>query len=437
MTAYEEWEILEDIVRKEENSTKVLLVGLDTGEEPEFEHSIEELANLAEAAGKTVAGIITQRMESVNKALYIGPGKVAEAREFARECGAEEVIFDNTLSPSQVRNLGRELEMPVIDRTNLILDIFALRARTKEAKLQVETARLQYILPRLVGMRENLSRQGGTGGSMSNKGAGETKLELDRRKIEHRISELRRELEAVARTRDNMRKRRNGSEVPQVALVGYTNAGKSTLLNKMVELYGEGQEKTVLQKDMLFATLETSVRRIHTGDNCPFLLADTVGFIHKLPHGLVKAFQSTLEEVCHADLLIQVVDYSDEHYKEQMMVTSETLKELGAGDIPQIIVYNKADLCKEQRLPYRHGHQIYMSAAQGLGLEELIQMIKEAVYADRENACFLIPYDKGSVASRLMENATVLAQEYRTEGVWLQVSCNKNDGARYNAYRCG
>ena len=206
--------------------TKVLLVGLDTGEEEDFEHSMEELGKLAEAAYKRVVGIITQKMETVNKALYIGSGKVAEVKEFATQMEAEEIIFDNALTPSQMRNLGNELDMPVVDRTGLILDIFALRARTAEAKLQVETARLQYMLPRLMGMRENLSRQGGTGGSMSNKGAGETKLELDRRKIEHRISELKKELSTVVKNRATMRKKREQSRIPQVALVGYTNAGK-------------------------------------------------------------------------------------------------------------------------------------------------------------------------------------------------------------------
>ena len=219
--------------------TKVLLVGLDTGEDPEFEHSMEELKSLAEAAWKEVTGIITQRMPAANQTFYIGAGKVEEVRDYAAECDAEEVIFDNALTPSQMRNLGRELKLTVLDRTNLILDIFALRARTREAKLQVETARLQYILPRLVGMRENLSRQGGTGGSMSNKGAGETKLELDRRKIEHRISELRKELEEVSQARATMRKKRSRSRIPKVALVGYTNAGKSTILNHMIQLYGE------------------------------------------------------------------------------------------------------------------------------------------------------------------------------------------------------
>lgn len=415
--------------------TKVLLVGADTGEEQDFEHSMDELASLAEAAYKQVVGIIVQRMEAVNKALYIGTGKIEEVKEYAALTEAEEIVFDNALSPSQIRNLGNALELPILDRTNLILDIFAIRARTAEAKLQVETARLQYMLPRLVGMRENLSRQGGTGGSMSSKGAGETKLELDRRKIEHRISELKKELEAVARNRETIRKRRGQSRIPQVALVGYTNAGKSTIMNRLVERYGEGREKTVLEKDMLFATLDTSVRNIQTGDNKPFFLVDTVGFIHKLPHGLIKAFQSTLEEVRYADLLVQVVDFSDEHYRQQMEVTAETLKELGAGDIPCIIVYNKADLCQVQELPVIRSNQIYMAAALGCGLDELVKMIQDAVYADRVEAELLFPYDKGAVTSYFMENATVLQQEYREDGVRLKVSCHRSDAEKYGDYR--
>lgn len=417
--------------------TKVILVGVDTGEEQDFEHSMDELASLAEAAYKKVVGIVIQRMEAVNKALYIGTGKVTEVKEYAKMTEAEEIVFDNALSPSQVRNLGRELELPILDRTNLILDIFAIRAKTKEAKLQVETARLQYMLPRLVGMRENLSRQGGTGGSMSNKGAGETKLELDRRKIEHRISELKKELEAVAKNRNTMRKKRGQSRTPQVALVGYTNAGKSTIMNRLVDRYGESGEKTVLEKDMLFATLDTSVRNIRTTDNKPFFLVDTVGFIHKLPHGLVKAFQSTLEEVKYADLLVQVVDFSDEHYKQQMDVTAETLKELEAGDIPRIVVYNKADKAGLDDIPRIREHQIYMAAGQECGLEELVKMIQEAVYGDRVDAEFLLPFDKGAVVSYLMENATILDQEYCEDGTRLKVSCHKSDAEKYSAYRCG
>lgn len=414
---------------------KVLLVGVDTGEEADFAHSMEELASLAEAAEREVAGVIIQKLEAVNKTLYIGTGKVAEVREYAEQCEAEEIVFDNTLSPSQVRNLGKELELPVLDRTNLILDIFALRARTGEAKLQVETARLQYMLPRLVGMRENLSRQGGTGGSMSNRGAGETKLELDRRKIEHRISELKKELAAVLKNRETMRKRRGQSRIPQVALVGYTNAGKSTIMNRLVERYGDNREKKVLEKDMLFATLDTNVRTIRTEDNRPFFLVDTVGFIHKLPHGLIKAFQSTLEEVKYADLLIQVVDFSDEHYRQHMEVTEETLKELGAGGIPQVIVYNKSDKCGVQGIPRRKDNQIHMAAGQDCGLQELVEMIQEYTYAERVEETFLLPFGEGGLVSYFRENATVLEQEYLEEGVKLKVSCHRNDAEKYKTYR--
>ncbi len=422
------------------DAVKVLLVGLDTGREQDFEHSMEELKSLAEAAGKQVTGIIVQHMATMNQALYIGVGKVAEVKEYAVQCEAEEVIFDNSLSPSQVRNLGRELELPVLDRTNLILDIFAIRARTKEAKLQVETARLQYILPRLVGMRENLSRQGGTGGkgggTLSNKGAGETKLELDRRKIEHRISELKKELEAVSRNRETMRRQRNKSRIPKVALVGYTNAGKSTILNRMVELYGENSNKTVLEQDMLFATLETSVRcmRSEGRESRPFFLVDTVGFINKLPHNLVKAFRSTLEEVKYADLLIQVVDFSDEHHRQHMDVTADTLKELGAGHIPQIIVYNKADLCHMEGLPKVKDGRIYMAAASGTGVKELREMILDTVYAECVEKEVLVPYDKGNIISYFMENAMVLEQEYREDGVRIRVNCHKSDAEKYADY---
>lgn len=414
---------------------KVLLVGVDTGEEQDFEHSMEELASLAEADHRQVVGVAVQRMDTVNQALYIGRGKVAEVKEYAAQTEAEEVVFDNALSPSQMRNLGKELELPVSDRNNLILDIFALRAKTREAKMQVESARLQYMLPRLVGMRQNLSRQGGTGGSMSNRGAGETKLELDRRKIEYRINELKKELEAVSRNRETMRKKRGQSRVPQVALVGYTNAGKSTIMNRLVEKYGESREKTVLEKDMLFATLDTSVRSICAGDGKPFLLADTVGFIHKLPHGLVQAFRSTLEEVKYADLLIQVVDFSDEHFRQQIEVTEATLKELGAGDIPRIVVYNKADKCCSAEMPRRVGNQIYMAAGPGCGLEELMEMVQEILYAGRVEMELLVPFERGDLVSYFRENAFVETQEYMEEGVRLRVSCHRGDAEKYGAYR--
>ena len=420
-----------------EEMVRVLLVGADTGEEDDFERSMAELKSLAEACGKQTVGIITQRMESINKAFYIGTGKVAEVREYAGECGAEEIIFDNTLSPSQIRNLTKELDLPIMDRTGLILDIFALRARTGEARLQVEMARLQYLLPRLVGMRTSLGRQGGTGGSMSNKGSGEKQLELDRRKIEHRISELRKELEVVERTRDTQRKKRNASRIPQVALVGYTNAGKSTILNRMLSEFGKVPEKQVLEQDMLFATLETSVRTIDPGDGRPFFLSDTVGFIHKLPHGLVQAFRSTLDEVRYAQLLVQVVDCSDEDYRHQMEVTQETLKELKIGDISQIIVYNKADKCHMDDLPRVGENSIHMAAGAGIGIRELVELIQKKVYEGHRQCAFLIPYEQGGIASRLMEQAVVLEQEYREDGIYLLVRCHVQDASRYEQYLIG
>ena len=415
---------------------KVLLVGVNTGGEDDFEQSMKELESLAEACNMQVTGMITQSLETVNKALYIGTGKVEEVRSFAEDCEAELVIFEDTLSPSQLKNLEEELKLPVMDRTNLILDIFATRAKSREAKLQVETARLKYLLPRLVGMHAALSRQGGATGSMSNRGAGEKKLELDRRKIEHRLSELEQELKAVSGERETQRKKRVRSKVPQVALVGYTNAGKSTLLNGMVDAYIKDADKRVFEEDMLFATLETAVRRIDNERNKPFFLADTVGFINKLPHGLVKAFRSTLEEVRNADLLLHVIDYADENYKKHIEVTKETLKELGAGDIPVIYVYNKADLCMAD-LPQIKENRIYMSAKRGDGMEALFDMILGNLYAENRKTAFLIPYDKGQIVSYLCENTEVLEQNYEENGVYLVVDCPKADMAKYEAYIVG
>jgi len=415
---------------------KALLVGVDSSKEEDFAHTMEELGSLAEACNMQVVGIITQKMDVINKALYIGSGKVQEVKEYAEECEADIIIFDNVLSPSQIRNLDKELDRPILDRTALILEIFSQRAQTREAKLQVETAKLQYYLPRLTGMGHALSRQGGTSGSMSSRGAGEKKIELDRRKIEKRISELKRELEEVAKDRQTQRKRRELSRTPQVALVGYTNAGKSTIMNRLVEKYGAKPEKQVLEQDMLFATLDTSVRLIEAENNISFFLSDTVGFIHKLPHGLVKAFRSTLEEVRHADLLVQVIDYSDQNYRNHLEVTADTLKELEAGDIPMIYVYNKAELCRND-LPYIRGNQIFMSARTGAGLDNLIEMIQNMVYADHIDSTFLIPYEKGGVTSYFMDHATVFSQDYEESGVRLHVNCHRQDAEKYKEYKVG
>ena len=416
-------------------TSRVILVGLNLGErEEDFERSMKELKSLAKACGKETVGIVTQNADGINQAFYVGSGKVREIRELADQMDASEVIFDDALTPSQMRNLGKELDRPVFDRTNLILDIFALRAKSREAKLQVETARLQYALPRLIGMREQLGRQGGASGSMSNKGAGETKLELDRRRIEHRISELRKELREIEGNRETMRKRRDCSHLPQVALVGYTNAGKSTIMNHFLARYGAKKEKMVLEKDMLFATLDTTVRSMEFADHRSFLLSDTVGFIHKLPHDLVKAFQSTLDEVKYADLLLHVVDYSDENYKAHVEVTNKTLREIGAGGVPQIMVYNKADLLGMEGLPKVLDGRLFMAASSDIGIEELAGMIRDTLYAGNETFEFLFPYDKGGEASSLMESSVVEKTEYLPEGILIRASCSKKEVMKHLSY---
>lgn len=420
---------------QQENISRVLLVGVNVDDNPDFETSMEELESLAEACEMEVAAKIEQNLSSLNPAYYIGSGKVKEVQETVEQLDLDYVIFDETLSPSQLKNLQKEVGVPIMDRTNLILEIFSRRAKTREARLQVESANLQYMLPRLVGMREALGRQAGASGSMSNKGTGEKQIELDRRKIEKRISELRRELEAIEHDRNTQRKRRNDSSLPQVALVGYTNAGKSTLMNKMVETYVGKEEKMVVARDMLFATLDTTVRKINQNDRKDFLLSDTVGFISKLPHGLVKAFRSTLDEVRYADLLLQIVDASDEHYREHIQVTEETLRELGAEKIPCIYVMNKADLIMaKEELPRIDGNKIFMSARDGIGLQELLQMIKKRVFSGNREGIFLIPYEKGEIVSYLNSNATVSSQEYLAEGVKLFVDCRESDYSKYREY---
>mgnify|MGYP005897809349 FL=1 len=420
---------------QQENISRVLLVGVNVDDNPDFETSMEELESLAEACEMEVAAKIEQNLSSLNPAYYIGSGKVKEVQETVEQMDLDYVIFDETLSPSQLKNLQKEVGVPIMDRTNLILEIFSRRAKTREARLQVESANLQYMLPRLVGMREALGRQAGASGSMSNKGTGEKQIELDRRKIEKRISELRRELEAIEHDRNTQRKRRNDSSLPQVALVGYANAGKSTLMNKMVETYVGKEEKMVVARDMLFATLDTTVRKINQNDRKDFLLSDTVGFISKLPHGLVKAFRSTLDEVRYADLLLQIVDASDEHYREHIQVTEETLRELGAEKIPCIYVMNKADLIMaKEELPRIDGNKIFMSARDGIGLQELLQMIKKRVFSGNREGIFLIPYEKGEIVSYLNSNATVSSQEYLAEGVKLFVDCRESDYSKYREY---
>lgn len=421
----------------EDRYERVLLVGVDTGADRErFEHSMEELKNLARACFMEPVGMITQKMEAVNKSLYIGTGKVEEVKETCALLEAELVIFDEALTPSQLRNLQEELGLPILDRTSLILDIFETRARTREAKLQVESAKLKYLLPRLVGMHKALTRQGGTSGSMSSRGAGEKKLELDRRRIEHRIAELSRELDEVARERQVQRKKRQRARIPLVALVGYTNAGKSTIMNAMLEAYAPESEKKVLEKDMLFATLDTTVRRIDTGSHKDFLLSDTVGFISRLPHGLVKAFHATLEEVQNADLLLHVVDYSDPCYREQMEITIQTLAELNAGGIPVITVFNQSDRREEKvAYPQTAGEdKIYISAKESSSIRLLTDMILNHVYREYVLSEFIIPYHRGNVVSYFMEHSHVEERAFEEGGVRIKTRCHKGDRDKYAEY---
>ena len=315
--------------------------GADAGlSEEDFQHSLDELAELAKACMMDPRAVVTQQMPKVSAGLYVGTGKAEEIRIAAANVGASRVIFNDTLSPSQIRNLQKALELPVMDRTALILEIFERRARSREARLQVELAKLSYLKPRLIGMWETQNRQGGASGSMSAKGEGETQLEIDRRTIDHRLAELRREIKSVAKERELRRKKRRESGLPLVSLVGYTNAGKSTMMNALLEycegnadetvqkplpdpVYGTAEtpssnqspadKKKVFEADMLFATLDTTVRKITVSRGREFLLSDTVGFIHRLPTALVEAFHSTLEEVTQADLLLQIVDGSDPH----------------------------------------------------------------------------------------------------------------------------
>lgn len=413
---------------------KVILAGLDLGDVTDFEHSMEELEELAKAADMEVVGVVTQKMPAVNKAYYIGTGKVEQVRQLAKESGAGLVVFDNALSPMQLRNLQKELETAVMDRTTLILEIFSGRARTREAKLQVEVASLQYMLPRLVGLHDALSRQGGASGSMSNKGAGEKKLELDRRHIEVRLATLRRELARVEKDRETQRKQRLKSAIPLVSLVGYTNAGKSTVMNALIERYACGEEKKVLEKDMLFATLETTVRKMEGEGGKSFLLSDTVGFINELPHNLVKAFRSTLEEVKNADLLLHVIDFSDDSYMEHMQVTKKTLEELGAGKIPSICVFNKLDLKDGEEYPRIVGNNIFMAAGKSAGIEELVSLIEDNLFGKRKEYELLIPYTAGGVFSDLSERAFVEAYEYREEGIFVKAALDEELAGRYKMW---
>ncbi|WCH47466.1 MULTISPECIES: GTPase HflX [unclassified Lysinibacillus] len=413
---------------------KAILVGVNLRNDEHFDYSMEELKNLAEALHVEVVGVVTQNLERVTPSHYVGTGKIEEIKNFYEEAQANLVIFNDELSPSQIRNLERDLATKVIDRTMLILDIFGRRAKTREAQMQVELAQLQYMLPRLVGLHASLSRQGGgTGGGFKNRGAGETKLELDRRKIEDQIAKIKKDLEHVKEQRETQRKQRRKNALPVVSIVGYTNAGKSTIMNQLLAQIGQEEHKQVFEKDMLFATLETSVRQIELPDKKTFLLTDTVGFVSKLPHHLVKAFRSTLEEARDADLLLHVVDVSNAEHGFMMDVTNETLKAVGVEDIPTIYVYNKADIA-DVPYPVVSGDNMWISAKQGIGLEELIQLIRQHIFSHYVTCDMLIPYDQGNVVSYLNEYASVFNTAYEEGGTLLSLEVKAADYAKYQQY---
>ncbi|BAQ09005.1 GTP-binding protein [Bacillus sp. OxB-1] len=411
-----------------------ILVGVHEQTDEHFDYTMEELKNLAEAIDVEVVGMVTQNLERRHPSLYVGKGKVGEIRRLYEETDANLVIFNDELTPSQIRNMEQELECKVIDRTMLILDIFARRARTKESRMQVELAQLQYTLPRLVGLRASLSRQGGgTGGGFQNKGAGETKLELDRRKIEDQIAKLRRDLEHMKDQRETQRKQRKKSGTPVVSIVGYTNAGKSTLMNKLLAEMDPEHAKQVFEEDMLFATLDTSVRRVKLIDNKQFILTDTVGFVSKLPHHLVKAFRSTLEEARDADLLLHVVDVSNAEYQFMMNVTNDTLHDVGVENVETLKVYNKADLAN---VPYPEirGDSVWISAKEEAGLEELISLIKKKIFEQYVTCKLLVPFERGDVVAYLNDKATVKNTEYEEDGTLLTVEMDIMERERFEEF---
>ena len=407
-----------------------IIVGININNKNNFEESIIELKNLCIACDMEVVGKVEQNLKKINPTFYMGSGKIEELQDLIEKTNAEIIVFNNELSASQIKNIEEEVKCNVIDRTALILDIFANRAKTREAKLQVEVARLQYELPRLIGANENLGRQSGGVGT-KNRGAGETKLELDRRRIEDRIASLNKELEILKYQRNTQKNKRKKSNIPNVALVGYTNAGKSSVMNVLVEKFINKEDKKVFEKNMLFATLETYVRNIKLHNNKSFLLYDTVGFVGDLPHNLVKAFRSTLEEVCDADLLVHIIDISNPNYKNQIDVTNETLSQIGADNIPMIYVYNKIDLIDLDKLD---NNKILISAKRDIGIDRLIESICEKVFENYIRFKLKIPYSEGKMISNIMENATILDSEYIEDGVIFNIEFSEKEYVKYKQY---
>lgn len=397
--------------------TPVIICGADLNQ-PDFDYTMQELANLAEACDMEVKNTVIQKLERPVSASYVGRGKAEEIKTKGKVHDAKILIVNDELTPMQIRNLGDLTDMKIIDRTALILEIFASRARSKEAKLQVQIAQLRISLPRLHTDNDKVKldqQTGGGGGSFNSRGGGETKLEKDRRVIGKRISILKKELKDIEEKQNVMRKQRDASGLRSVALVGYTNAGKSTTMNGLLRACGKDEDKQVFEKDMLFATLDTSVRRLHFKDNKDFLISDTVGFVSHLPHQLVQAFKSTLSEAAKADLLVQVIDVSDPNYRDMIKTTEETLKEIGVENIPMIYAFNKADLT-EAPYPEILGNQITYSAKDPASIEKIVELIKENIFKDDRIVTFKIPFSEGRYLDELNVRGTVLETTYEEDG---------------------
>ena len=405
--------------------TPTLLLALDQGAF-DGERSLQELAALCEANHMQAVGQVVQKRSTPETGTVLGSGKLEEARLAAEQLGAQCAVFDGELTGSQLRNIAAAVGIEVIDRTMLILEIFRSRAVTNEGKLQTELALLRYRLPRLQGMGESLSRQGGGGGggAGARRGAGETKLELDRRHLHHRIEHLESRLKELEKRRSETRRARRKNNVPVVALVGYTNVGKSSLMNALCDA-------DIFEADMLFATLDPTARKLVLPSGLNTVLVDTVGFVSRLPHHLVDAFKSTLEEALYADVIVKVADASDSEAASQLAVTDEVLASLGCGDIPQIVVYNKCDL--PGAAPYDPG-VLLTSAKTGLGLKELLQKLDELM-ADRVRQIeVLLPYDKLALADILRTRGSVLKEEFRTDGAYYEATVKIDDLHRFEPY---
>ena len=415
--------------QEEKKIERAVLVGLScpgfSREEDTDERTMDELRALVETAGGEAAAMTLQRRPAPDARTFIGEGKALEVRQLAEAEGADLIVFDNELSPSQMRVLEEETGLPVLDRSGLILDIFAQRARTGEGKLQVELAQYQYILPRLAGLGKTMSR---LGGGIGTRGPGESKLESDRRHIRRRIDKLKEELEQVRQVRAVQRRQRKKTELPMVAIVGYTNAGKSTLLN---QLTGAGIEAN----DRLFDTLDPTTRKKRISDTQEILLSDTVGFIRKLPHHLISAFKATLEELTYADLLLHVIDVSDEDWRGQAETVEKVIGQLGAKEIPRILVFNKADKCDPDVLPFIDPKEgVKISAKTGAGLDGLLAAVEQALGRGKHPVRLLVPYSEGAVLDLLHREAQIERTEYVENGTLVEAVVDDKTFGRVAAY---